>query len=109
MPRKKQLKCSGGSITNFDVSIERIKSEHTPATIDVIKLTIEVGDDAYAYRIHKDERFPDLSAAKDDIDSALLLAQKEYLKVEISEDAERSYLRFQVQGQSMRQFTGIRN
>jgi hypothetical protein len=108
MPRKKQLKVRGSAITDFDVAVKRVKSEHTDSLIDVIKLRIEVDELIYEYQLHKDERFSDLKSARDDIDASLKKAQVDFLNVEISENSDRSYLMFKVQGDATKQFTGVR-
>ncbi|WP_262071427.1 MULTISPECIES: hypothetical protein [Stenotrophomonas] len=108
MPRKKQLKVRGSTITSYDVAVKRIKSEHTDSSIEVIKLQIEADQVIYEYQLHKDENFSDLKMARDAIDASLKKAREDFLNVEISEYPERSYLTLKVQGESSKQFTGDR-
>lgn len=108
MPKKKQLKVSGSEITGFNVKVKKIKSEHADALIDVLLLEIHADGDVYKYGIRKDDRAPDLTSAMNYIEASLEKAKEDFLKVEISEYAERSYLFFKVQGIGQTQYTGNR-
>lgn len=99
MPRKKQLKVSGSDILDFSV---QIKSEHE------VDLKITTNDDVYIYDIRKDTREPDINKIKDHIENSLSEVKNDFLRVEISEYPERSYLFFIVQGKNQVQYTGYR-
>lgn len=108
MPRKKQLKVNGHSITHFSVEVKNIKSEHTDAFIDIIFLEIHADGDTYNYDIRTDERAPDINATRNYIEDSLDKAKENLLKVEISEYKDRSYLFFNVQSIGQTQYTGHR-
>jgi len=108
MPRKKQLKVSGHSITHFKVEVKSVKSEHTDDLIDVIHLEIHTDEDIYKYDIRTDERSPDINATKCYIEDSLEKAKRDFLKVEISEYTERFYLFFNVQSIGQTRYTGHR-
>lgn len=108
MPRKKQLKVNGSSITGFSVKVKTVKSTYDGSPIDIVDLQISTDDGAYSYDIRKDERAPDVHATRDYIESSLNKAKEDFLKVEISEYTDRSYLFFNVQKIGQVQYTGYR-
>ncbi|SHF56676.1 hypothetical protein SAMN02745753_02206 [Marinomonas polaris DSM 16579] len=108
MPRKKQLKVSGNSITSFSVQVKQVKSDHGDVLIDIVDLQISTIDGVYKYDIRKDVRAPDIYATRDYIENSLEKAKKEFLKVEISEYTERMYLFFDVKSIGRVQYTGYR-
>jgi len=108
MPRKKQLKVSGSLIANFSVDVKKVKSENSDGLIDVIHLEIYADGDVYKYDIRKDDRAPDINKTRDYIEASLEKAKEDFLKVEISEFADRFYLFFKVQGIGQTQYTGYR-
>lgn len=108
MPRKKQLKVNGSSITEFSVQVKTVKSTFDGSPIDIVDLKISANNDIYSYDIRKDERAPDVHATRDYIENSLNKAKEDFLNVEISEYTERSYLFFNVQKIGQVQYTGYR-
>lgn len=108
MPKKKKLKTNGSSIESFEVSVSKIKSNHSDTKIDAVLLRVSTVDGEYIYQIHSDIRTPDLSQIKNHIENSLQRAKEEFLNVEISEYFERDYLFFNVQSIGQQQYTGRR-
>lgn len=103
-----KLKIKGNQIKNFNVDIISIESLHEKGYFfDVIDLKIDT-DKSFKYRIHCDDRFPDLKQIKQHIETSLQKAKTNFLNVEISEYKERDYLFFDVQSIGQNQYTGTR-
>lgn len=108
MPRKKHIKVSGSSIVDFSVQVKQMKSEDSDILIDIVDLEISTNDDVYRYDIRKDNRAPDIYKTRDYIEDCLKKAQRDLLKVRISEYKERMYLFFNVQNIGEAQYSGWR-
>ena len=104
-----KLKTNGNKITSFSVNIMNVESGHEKGYFfDIIILEIITDKGVFKYKIHSDDRFPDLLQIKTHIDTSLQQAIQNYYNVEISEYTERDYLFFDVQSIGQNQYTGRR-
>ncbi|MDR5660682.1 MULTISPECIES: hypothetical protein [Burkholderia cepacia complex] len=108
MARKKKLKINGSKIVKFDVSIKSERNNIDNSLVDFIFLRVEADDDIYKYQIGRDATHRDLNFTKNHIESSLGKAISEYLNVEISEDAERNRLSYEVQDFKINIYPGRR-